>query len=58
MSGDIEEVVNKIVARVEDLELKQVQLNEPIRELTPSDDLEDIKRTVNHIVKTLNKVAI
>ena len=58
MTGEIEAEVAKLVVRIEDVELKQLELEEPIRELTPSDDLEDIKRTVNHIVKALNKVAI
>ena len=58
MTGDIEDTIAKLIVRIEDVELKQLELEEPIKTLTPSDDLEDIKRTVNHIVKALNKVAI
>ncbi len=58
MTGDIEDTIAKLIVRVEDVELKQLELDEPIKELTPSDDLEDVKRTVNHIVKVLNKVTV
>ena len=55
---EIKDSLAKIAIRIEDVELKQLELDEPIKALTPSDDLEDVKRALNHVIKTLNKVAI
>jgi len=55
---DIEALVSELATRVEDIEIQQLDLEEPIRLLTPTDDLETVKTAVNHIIKALNKAAV
>ena len=46
-----------LIARIEDIELKQLAPENPIAQLTASNDLEDVKRVVNQIIQTLTKLA-
>jgi len=47
-----------VVSRVEDLENRAPELEAPLVELTPSDDLEAVKKIVNQISVLLNNSRI
>ena len=50
-----DELLEKVQLRLEELELSKPILSEPITKLTPNDDLEAVKRAVNHIIDVLSK---
>jgi len=55
---EIKEELGALLTRLEDVEHNQIALEETIKELTPSDDLEAVKMRLNQVISTINKLAV
>jgi len=45
-----------MLSKVEDLDNRLAPLETPMTELTPSQDLEEVKRAVNELIKVINRI--
>ncbi len=45
-----------LLSKVEDLDNRLAPLETPMTELTPSQDLEEVKRAVNELIKVINRI--
>ena len=47
-----------LLSKIEDIDNRSLQLDEVIKELTPSDDLETVKMRLNQVISVINQLAV
>jgi len=47
-----------LLSKIEDIDNRGLQLDEVIKELTPSDDLETVKMRLNQVISVINQLAV